>query len=47
MAEMLTVGPFMNVPDHSGIFVIGDTATLLQNNRPLPGVAQVAIQQGR
>jgi NADH dehydrogenase len=41
------VGPFMNVPDSLGIFVVGDTATLMQNGRPLPGVAQVAIQQGR
>ena len=41
------VGPFMNVPGVDGIFVVGDTATLLQNGRPLPGVAQVAIQQGR
>jgi NADH dehydrogenase FAD-containing subunit len=29
------------------IFVVGDTATLDQNGKPLPGVAQVAIQQGR
>jgi NADH:ubiquinone reductase (H+-translocating) len=41
------VGPFMNVPDTSGIFVIGDTATLVRNGHPLPSVAQVAIQQGR
>ena len=41
------VGPFMNVPDARGVFVVGDTATLMQNGRPLPGVAQVAIQQGR
>jgi len=41
------VGPYANVPDTEGIFVVGDTATLLQNGRPLPGVAQVAIQQGR
>jgi NADH dehydrogenase len=41
------VGPFMNVPDASRIFVIGDTATLVQNGHPLPSVAQVAIQQGR
>jgi NADH:ubiquinone reductase (H+-translocating) len=27
--------------------VVGDTATLMQNDKPLPGVAQVAIQQGR
>jgi NADH dehydrogenase len=41
------VGPFMNVPDTPGVFVAGDTATLMQDGRPLPGVAQVAIQQGR
>jgi NADH:ubiquinone reductase (H+-translocating) len=41
------VGPFMNVPDTRGIFVVGDTAALMQNGRSLPGVAQVAIQQGR
>jgi len=41
------VGPFMNVPDTRGLFVVGDTATLMHNGRPLPGVAQVAIQQGR
>ena len=29
------------------IFVIGDTASLDQDGRPLPGVAQVAMQQGR
>ena len=41
------VGPFMNVPDTRGIFVVGDTAALTQNGRSLPSVAQVAIQQGR
>ena len=29
------------------IFVIGDTASLDRDGKPLPGVAQVAIQQGR
>jgi NADH dehydrogenase len=41
------VGPSLSVPDTAGIFVVGDTATLMQNGKPLPGVAQVAIQQGR
>jgi NADH dehydrogenase len=36
-----------SVPGRPEIFVIGDTATLLQNDRPLPGVAPVAMQQGR
>jgi hypothetical protein len=37
----------LTVPGHPNIFVVGDTATLKQNGKPLPGVAQVAIQQGR
>jgi NADH dehydrogenase len=37
----------LSVPGHPEIFVIGDTASLDQNGKPLPGVAQVAIQQGR
>jgi NADH:ubiquinone reductase (H+-translocating) len=41
------VGPFLSVSDTPHVFVVGDTATLVQNGKPLPGVAQVAIQQGR
>jgi len=37
----------LTVPGHPEIFVAGDTASLDQNGKPLPGVAQVAIQQGR
>jgi NADH:ubiquinone reductase (H+-translocating) len=37
----------LTVPGHREIFVVGDTASLDQNGKPLPGVAQVAIQQGR
>jgi NADH dehydrogenase len=37
----------LTVPGHPEIFVIGDTASLDQSGKPLPGVAQVAIQQGR
>jgi NADH dehydrogenase len=37
----------LTVQDHPEIFVIGDTASLDQDGRPLPGVAQVAMQQGR
>src|SRR5262245_17115538 len=35
-----------SVPAHPEIFVVGDTANLEENGKPLPGVAQVAIQQG-
>jgi NADH dehydrogenase len=41
------VGPFLTVPDTPNVFVIGDTATLMHDAKRLPGVAQVAIQQGR
>jgi len=37
----------LTVPGHPEIFVIGDTASFDQNGKPLPGVAQVAMQQGR
>jgi len=37
----------LTVPGHPEIFVIGDTASLEQDGKPLPGVAQVALQQGR
>jgi NADH dehydrogenase len=42
------VTPFLTLPDHESVFVVGDGAMLAQGNgRPLPGVAQVAIQEGR
>jgi NADH dehydrogenase, FAD-containing subunit len=37
----------LSVPGQPEIFVIGDTASLDQDGKPLPGVAQVAMQQGR
>jgi NADH dehydrogenase len=41
------VGPQLNLPDDPRVFVVGDAAALMQGGKPLPGVAQVAIQQGR
>jgi len=35
------------VPGHPEVFVVGDAASLDRNGQPLPGVAQVAMQQGR
>ena len=37
----------LTVPGHPEIFVVGDTASHDQDGKPLPGVAQVAIQGGR
>jgi NADH:ubiquinone reductase (H+-translocating) len=36
----------LTVPGHANIFVIGDTACVMQDGKPLPGVAQPAIQGG-
>jgi NADH dehydrogenase len=41
------VGPFMNVQDVPGVFVVGDASSVIRDGRPVPGVAQAAIQQGR
>jgi NADH dehydrogenase len=38
--------PTLAVPGHPGIFVAGDMCALSQDGHPLPGVAQVAMQQG-
>jgi NADH dehydrogenase len=46
-AGRVYVGPSMNLPDVPGVFVVGDAAAVAQDGRPLPGIAQVAIQQGR
>ncbi len=41
------VEPFLNLPGKPNIFVVGDAASIQQDGRPVPGVAQAAIQQGR
>jgi NADH:ubiquinone reductase (H+-translocating) len=46
-AGRVKVGSDVTVPGHPNIFVIGDTSSLTQDGKPLPGVAQVAIQQGQ
>jgi NADH:quinone reductase (non-electrogenic) len=47
-AGRVPVEPDLSVPGHPEVFVVGDLAAFLhQTGKPLPGVAQVAIQQGR
>jgi NADH:ubiquinone reductase (H+-translocating) len=41
------IGGDLSVPGHPEIFVVGDTASLDQDGKTLPGVAQVALQQGK
>jgi NADH:ubiquinone reductase (H+-translocating) len=35
------------LPHHTNVFVIGDTASISQQGKALPGVAPVAMQEGR
>jgi NADH:ubiquinone reductase (H+-translocating) len=47
-AGRVIVEPDLTVPGHSEIFVIGDLSNFShQTGKPLPGVAQPAIQEGR
>ena len=46
-AGCIRVLPDLSVPGHGEIIVIGDAMVLEQDGKPLPGVAQVAIQQGK
>jgi NADH dehydrogenase len=46
-AGRVKVLPDLSAPGSPDIFVIGDTAALEQDGKPLPGLAPVAIQQGR
>ena len=46
-AGRVIVGPDLSIPGHPEVFVVGDLATFThQTGKPLPGVAQVAKQQG-
>jgi NADH dehydrogenase len=43
----IKVNKFMNIPDYDNVFVIGDASSFeLKNDKTLPGLAPVAIQQG-
>ena len=44
----LVVEPTLGVPGHPNVYAVGDVAVIPgEDGRPLPGVAQVAIQSGR
>jgi NADH dehydrogenase len=46
-AGRVHIQPDLTIPGHPEIFVCGDLAHLVQDGKPLPGVAPVAMQQGR
>ncbi|AEG04809.1 NAD(P)/FAD-dependent oxidoreductase [Sinorhizobium meliloti] len=46
-AGRVKVGPDLTAPHHPDIFVIGDTASVIQEDgKPVPGIAPAAKQQG-
>jgi NADH dehydrogenase len=45
-AGRVTVEPTLAVPGYPTTFVVGDMCAFVQDGKPLPGVAQVAMQQG-
>jgi len=45
-AGRIATEPTLAVPGYPHIFVVGDLCAFVDNGRPLPGVAQVAMQQG-
>ncbi len=46
-AGRVKVNNDLTVPGHSNIFVIGDTSSLVQDGKPVPGVAPAAMQEGK
>ncbi len=46
-AGRILVEPDLSLRGHPEVFAVGDLASLHQDGEPLPGVAPVAIQQGR
>jgi NADH dehydrogenase len=46
-AGRVKVEPTLTVPGHEDVFVIGDLASLVQDGKPVPGVAPAAMQMGR
>src|SRR6516162_9752142 len=41
------VDPFLKIVEAPGMFVVGDAASVMQKEHPVPGVAQAGIQEGQ
>ena len=42
----VTTQPTLALAEHPEVYVVGDLCAFVENGKPLPGVAQVAMQQG-
>ena len=45
-AGRIIVNPDLSIPNHQNVFVVGDVAAAKSNDKPVPGVAQGAMQGG-
>ena len=45
-AGRVSTEPTLSLPGHPTTYVVGDMCAFVQDGKPLPGVAQVAMQQG-
>jgi NADH dehydrogenase len=46
-AGRIAVAPDLTIPGHESIYVVGDLTSIVQDGKPVPGVAQAAIQEGK
>jgi NADH dehydrogenase len=46
-AGRVEVEPDLTIPGHPEVYVVGDLASLMQDGRPVPGVAPAAMQEAR
>ncbi len=46
-AGRVKVEPTLTIPGHEDVFVIGDLASVMQDGKPVPGIAPAAMQMGR
>jgi NADH:ubiquinone reductase (H+-translocating) len=46
-AGRVVINPDLSLPGHREVFILGDQAHFDSNGKPLPGLAPVAMQQGR
>jgi NADH dehydrogenase len=46
-AGRVQIEPNLSIPGHPEVMIIGDLASLMQDGKPVPGVAPAAIQEGK